>query len=103
MTKHERHFQADFLAALFALLALLTVGFAAAQKAYDDGASDTEIKIGNIAPYTGWGKEYAAIAKAEAAYFQMVNDHGGVNGRKIVFLSEDNTSDLTKTTELAHK
>jgi branched-chain amino acid transport system substrate-binding protein len=60
-----------------------------AQKKYDTGASDTEIKIGNVSPYTGWAQEYGAAGKAEAAYFQMINERGGVNGRKITFLSED--------------
>lgn len=63
------------------------------QKSYDAGASDTEIKIGNIAPYTGLGNEYAAVARAEAAYFSMINDGGGINGRKITFISVDNASD----------
>ena len=51
------------------------------------GATDKEIKIGNIMPYTGSFKEYGAIGRAEAAYFQMINDRGGVNGRKINFIS----------------
>jgi branched-chain amino acid transport system substrate-binding protein len=76
---------------------------AAAQKSYDPGASDTEIKIGNIAPYTGWGSAYAAVARAEAAYFQMINDHGGINGRKINFISVDNASDPAKSAALASK
>jgi branched-chain amino acid transport system substrate-binding protein len=76
---------------------------ASAQKAYDTGASDTEIKIGNITSYTGWAKEYGAIGRAEAAYFQMINDRGGVNGRKITFISEDSGSQPGKFVELAHK
>jgi branched-chain amino acid transport system substrate-binding protein len=59
------------------------------QKKYDTGATDTEIRIGNVSPYTGWAQEYGAAGKAEAAYFQMINERGGVNGRKITFLSED--------------
>ena len=74
-----------------------------AQKAYDPGASDTEIKIGNIAAYTGWGKEYGAIARAEAAYFQMVNDRGGINGRKINFISVDNGSEVRTNLDLARQ
>jgi len=66
------------------------------QKPYDPGASDTEIKIGNIMPYTGVFSEYGAIGKAEAAYFQMINDRGGVNGRKIQFISIDSESDWRK-------
>ncbi|HEY0701943.1 MAG TPA: ABC transporter substrate-binding protein [Candidatus Acidoferrales bacterium] len=75
----------------------------AAQKAYDPGATDTEIKIGNIAPYTGWGSEYASIARAEAAYFQMINDRGGVDGRKINFISLDGASEPANTLPLARK
>ncbi|MGB8542179.1 MAG: ABC transporter substrate-binding protein [Candidatus Acidiferrales bacterium] len=75
----------------------------AAQKSYDPGASDSEIKVGNIAPYTGWAKEYATIARAEAAYFQMVNDRGGINGRKIDFVSMDNGSEVPNSVALARK
>jgi branched-chain amino acid transport system substrate-binding protein len=81
----------------------LMVASASAQKSYDPGASDTEIKVGNIAPYTGWAKEYASIARAEAAYFQMVNDGGGINGRKINFISLDNGSEVAKSVDLARK
>ena len=73
------------------------------QKAYDPGASDTEIKIGNIAPYTGWGSEYAAVARAEAAYFQMINDRGGINGRKINFVTLDSASEPSHALPLARK
>lgn len=76
---------------------------AVAQKKYDQGATDTEIKIGNIMPYTGLFSEYGAIGRAEAAYFQMINDRGGVNGRKINFVSVDSGSDTRKSVELAHK
>src|SRR6202789_1121807 len=73
------------------------------QKAYDPGASTTEIKIGNIAPYTGWGNEYAAVARAGAAYFQMINDRGGINGRKINFITLDSASEPSKALPLARK
>jgi len=76
---------------------------ATAQKSYDPGATDTEIKIGNIAPCTGWANQYAAVARAEAAYFQMINDRGGINGRKISFISLDNASDPAKALDLASK
>jgi branched-chain amino acid transport system substrate-binding protein len=84
------------------LAILMSMPAATAQKAYDPGATDTEIKVGNIAAYTGWGKEYGAVARAEAAYFQMINDRGGINGRKINFISVDNGSDATKDIDLAH-
>jgi branched-chain amino acid transport system substrate-binding protein len=86
-------------------------GRAGAQKKYDAGASDTEIRVGNVSPYTGWAQDYGAVGKAEAAYFRMVNERGGVNGRKIVFLSEDiagsaarGAAEATKrSVELTHK
>ena len=90
--------------AFLSLIAGLTILAAApAQKKYDPGATDSEIKIGNIAAYTGWGKEYGAIARAEAAYFQMINDRGGVSGRKIDFISLDNGSEVAKTLDVARQ
>ena len=58
-----------------------------AQKKYDTGASDTEIKIGNVEAYSGPASAYGMIGKTEEAYFKMINDEGGVNGRKINFIS----------------
>ncbi|HEV1992608.1 MAG TPA: branched-chain amino acid ABC transporter substrate-binding protein, partial [Candidatus Dormibacteraeota bacterium] len=55
----------------------------AAGKNYDPGASDTEIKIGNIMPYSGPASAYGIVGKTEAAYFRKINDEGGINGRKI--------------------
>ena len=74
-----------------------------AQKKYDPGATDTEIKIGNIMPYSGPASAYSAIGKAEAAYFQKINDEGGINGRKIKFLSVDDGYSPPKTVEMARK
>jgi branched-chain amino acid transport system substrate-binding protein len=86
------------------LLASVAIAPAAvAQKAYDPGATDKEIKIGNIAAYTGSGSAYGAVGRAEAAYFQMVNDRGGVNGRKINFISLDSGSDAAKSVDLARQ
>lgn len=76
---------------------------AMAQKRYDPGATDTEIKIGNIMPYTGSFSEYGAIGRAMAAYVQMINDRGGVNGRKIMFVSVDDGADPEKTVQQARK
>ncbi|MBN9002845.1 MAG: ABC transporter substrate-binding protein, partial [Rhizobiales bacterium] len=72
-------------AALAALCLTAVAGSANAQKKYDTGASDTEIKIGNIMPYSGPASSYATIGKTEAAYFKMLNEKGGINGRKINF------------------
>jgi branched-chain amino acid transport system substrate-binding protein len=76
---------------------------ASAQKKYDLGASDTEIKIGNIMPYSGPLSAYAQIGRTEAAFFRMINEQGGVNGRKINFISYDDAFSPPKTVEQARK
>ncbi len=76
---------------------------ASAEKKYDPGASDTEIKVGNIMPYSGPWSAYALIGRTEAAYFKMINDQGGVNGRKINFISYDDAFSPPKTVEQARK
>jgi ABC-type branched-subunit amino acid transport system substrate-binding protein len=76
---------------------------ALAQKKYDTGATDTEIKIGNIMPYSGPASAYGVIGKTEAAYFKKINDAGGVNGRKINFISYDDGYSPPKTVEQARK
>jgi ABC-type branched-subunit amino acid transport system substrate-binding protein len=86
----------------FALLAGLSTG-ALAQKKYDAGATDTEITIGNIMPYSGPASAYGVIGKTEAAYFKMINDAGGINGRKINFISYDDGYSPPKTVEQARK
>ena len=90
-------------AAVRALIALGVAALALAQKQYDPGATDTEIKIGNIMPYTGGFSEYGSTGRAEAAYFRMIDDRGGVNGRKINFISVDSGSDTGKSIALAHQ
>ena len=75
----------------------------AAQKKYGPGVSDSEIKIGNIMPYSGPASAYGEIGKAEAAYFRKVNAEGGVNGRKINFISYDDAYSPPKTVEQARK
>ena len=85
------------------LLLALGSGAAMAQKKNDTGATDTEIKIGNIAPYSGPASAYATIAKTEAAYFKMINDQGGINGRKINFISYDDGYSPPKTVEQTRK
>ncbi|WP_338695121.1 ABC transporter substrate-binding protein [Bradyrhizobium sp. 26S5] len=93
------------LAVLGAALALVaTSGSAAfAQKKYDTGASDTEIKIGNIMPYSGPASAYGIIGRTEAAYFKKINDAGGINGRKINFISYDDAYSPPKAVEQARK
>jgi ABC-type branched-subunit amino acid transport system substrate-binding protein len=84
------------------LLAATTSG-ALAQKKYDTGATDTEIKIGNIMPYSGPASAYGVIGKTEAAYFKKINDAGGINGRKINFVSYDDAYSPPKAVEQARK
>ena len=76
---------------------------AAAQKKYDPGASDREIKIGNTNPYSGPASAYGTIGKSIAAYFKMVNEQGGINGRKINFITYDDSYSPPKTVEMARK
>src|SRR4030081_3288818 len=88
--------------AAFAIFAASSSG-ALAQKKYDTGATDTEIKIGNIMPYSGPASAYGIIGKTEAAYFKKINDAGGINGRKINFVSYDDAYSPPKTVEQARK
>ena len=81
----------------------LAAPHALAQKKYDPGASDKEIKVGGIMPYSGPASAYAAIGKAEAAYFRKINDEGGINGRKINFISVDDGYSPPKAVEMARK
>ena len=74
-----------------------------AQKKYDTGASDTEIKIGNIVPYSGPASAYGTVGKAMAAVFRKVNDGGGINGRRINFISYDDAYSPAKAVEQARK
>jgi ABC-type branched-subunit amino acid transport system substrate-binding protein len=92
-------------AAISAALAvtLAATGGALAQKKYDSGASDTEIKIGNIMPYSGPASAYGVIGRTEAAYFKKINDAGGINGRKINFISYDDAYSPPKAVEQARK
>jgi branched-chain amino acid transport system substrate-binding protein len=82
---------------------LSATGTALAQKKYDDGASDTEIKIGNTNPYSGPASAYAAIGKTIDTYFKVVNDAGGINGRKVKFISLDDGYVPSKTVELVRQ
>src|SRR4051794_1075655 len=84
-------------------LVLASAGGAVAQKKYDTGASDSEIKIGNIVPYSGPASAYGTVGKAMAAVFRKVNDEGGINGRKINFISYDDAYSPPKAVEQARK
>jgi branched-chain amino acid transport system substrate-binding protein len=76
---------------------------AIAQKKYDVGATDTEIKIGQTMPFSGPASAVSTIAKTEAAYFKMINDAGGINGRKITFIQYDDSFSPPKTVEQVRK
>jgi branched-chain amino acid transport system substrate-binding protein len=84
---------------LFACIALPVL----AQKKYDPGANDKEIRIGNTNPYSGPASAYGTIGKSIAAYFKMVNDQGGINGRKVNFISYDDGYSPPRTVEMARK
>ena len=91
------------LAAVSTIAVALSVGAAHAQKKYDTGATDTEIKIGATAPFSGPASSYATIGKTQAAYFKMINDQGGINGRKINFIQYDDAYSPPKTVEQVRK
>jgi branched-chain amino acid transport system substrate-binding protein len=93
------------LATLSAAVVILgaTSSGALAQKKYDTGATDTEIKIGNIMPYSGPASAYGVIGSTEAAYFKKINAEGGINGRKINYISYDDAYSPPKTVEQARK
>ena len=78
-------------------------GSAMAQKKYDTGATDTEIKIGNIIPYSGPASAYGVVGKAMEGYFKKVNDDGGINGRKVKFISYDDAYSPPKAVEQTRK
>ncbi|MBV8925210.1 MAG: ABC transporter substrate-binding protein [Bradyrhizobium sp.] len=86
-----------------AACSLLATQGALAQKKYDTGATDTEIKIGNVEAYSGPASAYGIIGKTEEAYFKMINDEGGINGRKIDFISYDDGYSPPKTVEQVRK
>ena len=87
-----------------AIILLVASGSGAlSQKKYDTGATDTEIKIGNIMPYSGPASAWGIIGKTEAAYFRKINAEGGINGRKIAFVSYDDAYSPSKAVEQARK
>src|SRR6201997_1740838 len=87
--------------------AVFAIAFAAApahaQKQYDPGATDTEIKIGQTVPFSGPASAYASIGKTQAAYFNMINEQGGVNGRKINLIQYDDAYSPPKAVEQVRK
>ncbi|HEY4986064.1 MAG TPA: ABC transporter substrate-binding protein [Bradyrhizobium sp.] len=100
---HVTFRKAAIATAALAIVAATTTGALAADKKYDTGATDTEIKVGNIMPYSGPASAYGIIGKTEAAFFKKINDAGGINGRKINFISYDDSYSPPKTVEQARK
>jgi len=90
-------------AAVAGLMIATATGSAVAQKKYDTGASDTEIKIGNIIPYSGPASAYGSVGKAMAGYFKKINDEGGINGRRVNFISYDDAYSPPKAVEQTRK
>ncbi len=92
---------------LIPIAALLAVALASpvalAQKKYDPGATDKEIRVGNTNPYSGPASAYGTIGKSIGAYFKMVNEQGGINGRKVVWISYDDGYSPPKTVEMVRK
>jgi len=86
-----------------AIALALTASSAFAQKKYDTGATDTEIKVGQTVPFSGPASAYATIGKAQAAYFKMINDQGGINGRKINLIQYDDGYSPPKAVEQIRK
>jgi ABC-type branched-subunit amino acid transport system substrate-binding protein len=91
------------LAAFSAAIFFFAASSSLAQKKYDPGVSDSEIKIGNIAPYSGPASAYGVFGRTEAAYFRKINAEGGINGRRINFISYDDAYSPPKTVEQARK
>ena len=89
--------------ALYAAGLVLAAGLSWAAGQYGPGVSDTEIKIGNTVPYSGPASAYGTVGKSEAAYFAMINDQGGINGRKVNFLSRDDSYSPPKTLEVVRR
>src|SRR6218665_1610480 len=91
--------------ALLAAVVMLPFGTqgAFAQKKYDPGASDTEIKLGQTVPHSGPGSLYGVLGRVGEAYFQMLNDKGGINGRKIKFLTLDDAYSAPKAVEATRR
>jgi len=99
----------EYISTLCRLLTILSIffslqsGVALAEKKYGPGATDTEIKIGQTMPYSGPNSAYGTFGRAEAAYFKMINDQGGINGRKINFLTLDDAFSPPRTVEQVRK
>jgi branched-chain amino acid transport system substrate-binding protein len=100
----EGHVSKHWIAAVVFVAGISSAAIAGGvEKRYGPGVSDTEIKIGNTMPYSGPASSYGTIGRAEAAYFAMVNEQGGINGRKINFISRDDGYSPPKTVEMVRQ
>ena len=95
--------KASIFAGVFVAAALCCPGSIDAAQVLEPRPSDLEIRIGSVMPYTGLLAAFGTIGKAEAAYFDMVNDNGGINGRKVRFISYDDSSDPATANEQTRK
>ncbi len=100
MKTNRRAFIGGVSAAAFSASYVAAPHVARGQKKYDDGASDSEIKIGHTCPYSGPASAYGVNGKAVVAFFDMINDKGGINGRKVRVISLDDGYSPPKTVEL---
>jgi branched-chain amino acid transport system substrate-binding protein len=99
----EKNMRIGTSLASLTVAAALAAAPAFAQKKYDTGASDTEIKIGQTMPYSGPASAYGTIGRIEAAYFKMINDQGGINGRKLTLISLDDGYSPPRTVEATRR
>ena len=88
---------------LVAIVLALTALSAISERVREQGVTDTEIRIGNLMPYSGNLEVFGAIGKAEAAYFEMINERGGISGRKVRFVSYDEKSNPVAALELTRR
>jgi branched-chain amino acid transport system substrate-binding protein len=93
----------SFLGGVSTAAVLAASGTAFAQKKYDNGATDKEIKIGHTNPYSGPASSYGVIGKGETAYWKSVNDRGGINGRMVNFITKDDGYNPSKTVEVVRE
>jgi len=99
----SRHSSVLKTAATFAAVMLAANSAVAAEKKYDPGASDTEIKLGQTVPHSGPGSLYGVLGRVGEAYFQMLNEKGGINGRKIKFFTLDDSYSAPKAVEATRR
>ena len=101
MNSHQS--RRDFCATAIATVLTSATSVKAAEKKYDPGASDTEIRLGQTVPHSGPGSLYGVLGRVGEAYFQMLNEKGGINGRKVKFLTLDDAYSAPKCVEATRR